>query len=130
MSPARLAVLSLGLLAGALVGAYPPWVETRAQVPGPDAAQLHPVATSTAWGYAPVFSPPAARYQPPADFGYMVERATYRIDLPRLLAQWAALGCLTAGLYVLAGRRTAGPCTSSTRPTPRSPGNNPSRPRS
>jgi hypothetical protein len=34
----------------------------------------------------------------------MVERATYRIDLPRLLAQWAALACLTAGLYVLAGR--------------------------
>jgi hypothetical protein len=104
MNPARRAVLSLGLLAGALAGAYPPWVETLAQVPGPDAAHLHPVATSTAWGYAPVFRPPAARYEAPEDFGYMVERRSYRIDLPRLLAQWAAVACLTAGLYVLAGR--------------------------
>ena len=42
--------------------------------------------------------------QIPEHFGYMVERATYSIDLPRLLAQRAALACLTAGLYVLAGR--------------------------
>jgi hypothetical protein len=89
---------------GPAFAAYPPWVETLAQVPGPDAARLRPVATSTAWGYASIFTPPAARYRPPEDFGYMVERATYRIDLPRLLAQWAALACLTAGLYVLAGR--------------------------
>ena len=104
MNPARRAVLSLGLLAGALMGAYTPWVETLAQVPGPDAAHQRPVATRTAWGYAPIFRPPQARYQPPEDFGYMVERATYRIDLPRLLTQWAALAFLTAGLYVLAGR--------------------------
>jgi hypothetical protein len=47
-------------------------------------------------------------YQPPEDFGYMVERATYTIDLPRLLTQWAALAFLTAGLYVLAGRAGGG----------------------
>src|SRR5262249_51225749 len=103
MSPARRAVLSLGLFAGALVGAYPPWLETLTQVPGPDAAHLSPVATSTAWGYAPVFRPPAARCEAPEDFGYMVERRSYRIDLARLLTQWAALASLTAGLYVLAG---------------------------
>ena len=48
-------------------------------------------------GNAPIFLPPAAHYHPPEDFGYMVERATYTIDLPRLLAQWGALACLTAG---------------------------------
>jgi hypothetical protein len=34
----------------------------------------------------------------------MVERHTYRIDLPRLCAQWVALACLTAGLCVLGCR--------------------------
>ena len=37
----------------------------------------------------------------------MVERYTYHIDAPRLLAQWVALACLTTALYVVAGGRVA-----------------------
>jgi hypothetical protein len=78
MNPARRAVLSVGLLAGALMGAYPPWLGTLAQVPGPDAAHQRPVSTSTAWGYAPVFSPTPARYQPPSPVSIPVARSGCR----------------------------------------------------
>jgi hypothetical protein len=50
MSTSCRAILSLGLLAGALMGVYPPWVEMVTQVPGPDAVNLHAVATTTAGG--------------------------------------------------------------------------------
>jgi hypothetical protein len=58
-------LLSTGLFAGAIMSAYPPWLETLTQVPGPDAGQLHPAAATTADGYAPLWVPPVVRYAAP-----------------------------------------------------------------
>jgi hypothetical protein len=75
VSATRRAVLSVGLLAGALMGLYPPWLETKTQIPGPDAAHLHPVATTSAWGYAPL--------SPPSQAGCSAEDAAYMVPPPQ-----------------------------------------------
>src|SRR5262245_33092863 len=89
LSPARRAILLVGLLAGAFLGMLPPWLEVRTQIPASNHKNLHPVQTVQASVYAPVFRPPQDRQEaPPPDL--MGERVTYRLDGPRLLAQYAA----------------------------------------
>jgi hypothetical protein len=85
------------------VGGCPPWLEVRTQIPGSNAENLRPVTTSGASVYAPVFRPPQSRMAD-EDPDRMEERVTYRIDWPRLLAEGAALACLTGFLFLAAGR--------------------------
>src|SRR5262249_28534102 len=102
MNTARRVVLSVCLLLGAALTAYPPWLETQIPVQEEGWLELRPVPSSTAWGYAPLWAAPAARYYD--DFGYTF-RVTYRIDLARLAAGWAGLAWLTAGAGVGGGGR-------------------------
>jgi hypothetical protein len=87
-----------------VVGGCPPWLEVRTQIPVSNNENLRPVSTVQAAGYAPVFRPPEARMDEPHP-DQMEERVTYRLDGPRLLAQYAALACLTGFLFIAAGRR-------------------------
>jgi hypothetical protein len=107
LSPAQRTVLALGLLTGVVVGGCPPWLEVRTQVPAANAEHLRPVTTSGASVYAPVFRPPQERMVD-EDPDRREERLTYRIDWPRLLAQSAALACLTGFLFLAAGRGRRG----------------------
>jgi hypothetical protein len=103
LNPAQRTVLALGLLAGVVVGGCPPWLEVRTQVPASNAENLRPVSTTQASVYAPVFRLPQARMVD-EDLDRMEERVTYRIDCPRLLAEYAGLACLTGFLFLAAGR--------------------------
>jgi hypothetical protein len=96
--------LVVALLAGAVIGPCPPWLEVRPQIPASNNENLRPVATEQGSVYAPVFRPPQPWLDEPHP-DLMDERVTYRVDGMRLLAQFAALACLTGGLALLVGRR-------------------------
>jgi hypothetical protein len=77
LSPAQRAVLLLGLLAGAVMGGCPPWLEVRTQIPASNNENLRPVSTAQASVYAPVFRPPQPWLDEPHP-DLMDERVTYR----------------------------------------------------
>jgi hypothetical protein len=53
LTPAQRTVLVLALLAGAVMGGCPPWLEVRTQIPASNNENLRPVSTVQAAVYAP-----------------------------------------------------------------------------
>src|SRR5262245_64740086 len=97
LNPAQRMVLALALLAGAVVGGCPPWLEVRTQLPASNNENLRPVTTAHASVYAPVFRPPRDWLEE-IHSDNLEERVTYRVDGVRLLAEYGALACLTGAL--------------------------------